>query len=664
MTRDATRGPAPSGPLGMSALFLATVLAVSVAGCAASGPSDAPDAGPAPGPAEEERPAEAEEVPSRSELMDRLEPLVRAGEHDRVVRLADSLYFTSRAAGERSDAVEALWWESRSLVTTGETATAAERLGELLERYPGSDRAAEAARELARARVELGDDPGAVVALLGHPDAVNDSALAVLRSAAAEMSISELRSVAEAHGGSGRGGAVVRAELAFALARADRDDEARDVASRVVDGEAEDDERQRARRVLDGTVEPWQGAFRVGVLVPTSGRLEQVGAGILDGMELAEATLASSPDRPALELDVTDAAGEPDLGSAVARFEEQGVVALVGGVRSSEIEALAEGRSGPGFTVVSPTATRMPERWPDVYTLWDAERRALDGARALGRWLGTEAAIGQVAALYPANETGERSLVAFRSGMAAGGGWLTAVSSYSTDTTDFQGPIDLIGAFDPRAVFVVADDPGTVLQLVPQLSYYGMRSTVVAGDPTWSEPEALRRLDPSVTQLRLVASLLDRGVEGSGWERFRSAYEREYRRGLGNNVLPALGHDALLLLGRAASDLSLPRSRALARRFSALADVEGATGVLRPRRTLGAVERRATVRGIRERTLAAVEGSDVVEWLEGAEQISDVQRRRRRSAALQAVRDAVERAEAPEGEAESGDGSVPRGGDR
>lgn len=672
MAYELTRGPAWSGPLGVCGRFLVPLVAILAAACASAGPTGDPEEAREPRPREEAGPAEPE-APSRSELMDRLDVLVRRGEDSRVVRLADSLYFTSRDAGETSDAVEALWREARSLARLGETRTAARRLEELLRTHPRSERRDEAALELATLRVALGDDPGAVGTLLDHPDAVDDSALAVLRTATSGMSIPELEDALGSVGTESPGGVVVRAELAFALARAGRSEAAREMASSVVDAGSEEPERRRARRVLDGAVEPIEGPPSIGVLVPMTGRLERVGGWILEGMRLAErgvlsSTVGSGPSGggsgadsgasapPAFELVVEDAAGAEGLSAAVARLEERGVVAIVGGVRSSDLRALSEGRSGPGLLIVSPTATRMTAVWPDVYTLWDARRRALDGARALGRWLSTEAGIGEAAALYPRGEAGARSLLAFRSGIAGGPGWLTASASYATDTTDFEGPIDLVGAFDPRAVFVVAASPNTVLQLAPQLSYYGMRSTVVAGDPTWAEPSALRRLEPSFTQLRLVASLLDRGVEGSGWERFRDAYERAQRRGLGNNVLPALGHDALLLLQRAAAGMSLPRPRALARRFAALAEIEGATGTLGPRRWEGTVERRATVRVVRERSLAPVEGAEVSEWLEGAERISDAQRRRRRSAALEAVREAVERSDAG-GDEGSGSGS-------
>lgn len=668
MTRDLTRGPARSGPLGVYGRILVSALGLIVAGCASVGPTT--DTGEQGEPPSEGARAPTEPpAPSRSELMDRLDALVRRGEHGRVVHLADSLYFASREAGETSDAEEVLWREAVSLVQLGDRVTAARRLAELLERYPRSDRRQEAALELAELRVALADDPGAAAVLVEHPDALTAEGLGLLRTATSAMSIAELRSAAEWGRPGGAGRAVVRTELAVALARAGRSEDARRVAREVVAGDAEASDRQRARRVLDGAIEPFEGPFRVGVLLPTSGRLERVGGWIVEGMRLAEEGLLAqppgSPDAaatsrtdaegsapPVFELVVEDAAEGGDLAGSVARLEERGVMAIIGGVRSSELRSLTEGRSGPGLLVVSPTATRMTGRWPDVYTLWDADRRALDGARALGRWLSAEAGIGESAALYPGGEAGARSLLAFRAGLAQGDGWLTASASYPSDTTDFQGSIDLVGSFDPRAVFVMAASSNTVLQLAPQLSYYGMRSTVVAGDPTWAAPAALRRLEPSFTQLRLVASLLDRGVAGSGWERFRSAYERAHRRGLGNNVLPALGHDALLMLQRAAAGLSLPRPRALARRFAAMEGVEGATGRLRPRPSQGTVERKATVRVVRERSLAPVEPEEVREWLEGAERIADAQRRRRRAAALEAVREAVQRAE------ESGEGGT------
>jgi ABC-type branched-subunit amino acid transport system substrate-binding protein len=562
-----------------------------------------------------------------------------AGRPAAAATLADSLYFTVRDRPDLAEvAAGALSAEAGALEAAGEPREAARRLEELLELYPR--RAGDAPRRLARLRHSLGEDPAVARVLLRHPGAVDDSARTLLRSAARSMSVAELEGVVDPRDpGEGEVAGMLLAELAVARARAGSPDAGREAARAALRTGAPAPERERARRVLDGGIGPREGPVRVGLLLPASGRFASVGDRLREGIELAvERHLP--PGGPGVELLEVDAARDgADPAAQLAELEERGVVAVVGPVRSAGLERLARAARAPGPAVLSPTATRELALSGFLFTLWQRQRRGLDAAAAVGRWTGEVIREGPVGAVYPDGEEGRSLLLAFRRGLAGSSAWIAAASPYRGDATTFRGPISSVSAFGPRAVFAPGGSTESVLQMAPQLSYYGVRAAVVAGGPEWSDPATLRRLEPSFSQFRVVAAFADRSDPESGWSRFKATYEKKYRKSLFGNMLPALGHDAMLLVLRALRDVRPARPRAVARRIGVLEGVEGATGTLTPDPGTGTVHRRVLVRALEERSLAPVSGERVRQWMAGAGRLETARARTRRARALQAVRE-------------------------
>lgn len=630
------RGPAGAGPLGasgaVSPLPAATLLAVLPA-IVAGGCASAPAAGPSPGP--EPPGEEAEPADDAPAALEGIRTAFREGRHREAALLADSLYFRLRhRPGHRVRAAEALRWEARALEAAGDIRQAAARLEEAIRLHPGGA-GTESVRRLARLRIRLGDDPGAVAALAEAPGAADDSSLVLLRRAARAMSVEEL---VEALESAGRAGSAVRgvllAELAVARARAGLESEARSAARRALEEGEEAPDMDRARAVLQGEIAP-AGPARVGLLLPETGRFEVVGDRIREGIDLA---LERDRDggRPPVELVVADIGSAP-VEELLGRLSEAGVSAVVGPTRSEVLSRAADGRGDPGLLLVSPTATRAPRPSPPaVLTLWDREEREVRAARRAGAWLGEVLYGGPVGAVYPRGELGRRLLLAFRGRLADSGVWMVASSPYPHDATTLEDPISAVSAFRPRAVFAPGVSSGSVLQMVPQLSYYGIRSAVVLGGPHWAEPSALRRLEPSFSQLRAVVTVVERG-EGTAWHSFETAYEMKYRKALGSNILPAMGHDAMLLVLRALEGTAPPRPRAVARRAAALGAVEGATGLLRPSADAGTVQRRTRVGRLEGGEVSPLTAADVRSWLEAASRLETARARSRRREALQAV---------------------------
>jgi ABC-type branched-subunit amino acid transport system substrate-binding protein len=583
--------------------------------------------------------------------------LLARGQADEAALLADSLYFAWRTRSGIADrAAEALWREAGVLGRQGRRHSAADRLRELLERYPESRERREAVRLLARLDVELVRDPSTARLLLSHPDAVDDSARAVLRTAAGNMSALELSAVLAgassdgppssraAGAGRPRDRAVLMAALARDLARSGRADSATRVASSVLEGTADGAEREVARAVASGGIRPRTEPLVIGAILTTSGRFAQVGAWLREGIDLALEE-ADSGRGPSVRIETQDEGDDPSVVPRLVRsLEEQGAVAIIGPVRSRALSDAAAARRDPGLLLLSPTATEALPRsldatYPGAYALWDRARRRVDAARDLGRWLGHEVGLGPSATLYAADGSGVDEALAYRAGLGSGSGTI-ASEPFDPDSTTFRGPIARVGAFEPRGVFVAGGDPSTVLQLAPQLSYYGTGDVLVAGGVTWSRPEVVRRLEPSPTQERIVATYLDWSDPHSGWESFRARYEKKYHKSLGNNVVPALGYDAAKLVLAALRGESVPHPRATSRAFARLSGLQGATGVLSPDVSRGSVARATLIRRLSDRRLVPAEPDSVRAWLDRSGFLAAAGLRRQRAVAREAVRKA------------------------
>lgn len=635
--RRAARPPGSAAAPGAAAVLAAAFLA---AGCATvGGGEDGPGEAPAPRdePAREAPAPEADRPPPVS--LDRARSLL-AAEPARALRLADSLYFSLRAGGGSELAPRALRLQVRAAAAIGDTAGAAGRLRELLELFPGAEASEGAALSLARLLRARTDDPGATATLLRH-GGDGEETKDVLRQAAGAMSVSELEEARELAGqaeATGSVRALVRAELAEARARAGRPEAARQAAREALASDPDPPDRRTAQSVLDGGIGPDRGPVRVALLLPEEGRYAAVARWIRQGVRIA---LEEGGSGPEVEVVARDLSGTSPA-DLMSELEREGVAAVLGPIRAGALAAAARARPEPGLLVVSPTAMRSPEGAPHAYALRDRQRQELDAAAALGRWLGAAVRPGPVGALYPEGELGRRSLLRFRRGLGeTGGGWLVASAAYDPDATTLRAPVTQVAAWRPEAVYAGAAGTSSLLQMAPQLAYYGVRAALVVGGPDWTRPGAVRRLDPAFTQFRVGTSFAPaEGGEDTARGGFRAAYETKHRTTLGDNVLPMLGHDSAMLLRRAAAAAVPPRPRALARAFGRLAEVDGATGTLSPDPASGTVRRRVRLRALEDRRLRPTGAGEAREWLRTAGRLEEAGARGRRARARRAVRDA------------------------
>jgi ABC-type branched-subunit amino acid transport system substrate-binding protein len=332
------------------------------------------------------------------------------------------------------------------------------------------------------------------------------------------------------------------------------------------------------------------------VLLPLSAPdpLPRYGELILEGARLAAARFEEETGRR-VELDVLDDGGDPARGAALVRAaEDGGGFGIVGPLLSDVLAEGAAARATPGFVLVSPTAADLPAQ-PNVFSLGTDEPSA---SAALARYA-VAAGLTRLAVLHPATAEHASKAKAFADAAADAGASVLLALAYDSGTTAFAVPLAAIGDAAPQALFVPAP-ARDVVQIAPQLGYYGLRagSLQVLGDEGWLEPETRRGVPAEFLEGTIVATPLRPWLDAGPGREFVERYEAAYRRTL-DNPFPGFGHDATLLLLAAAADASGPSG--VAARLPG-SRVEGATATL-------AVE---GGRLVRHPFLLRVRGGDVV----------------------------------------------------
>ncbi|MEN8144497.1 MAG: ABC transporter substrate-binding protein [Gemmatimonadota bacterium] len=477
-----------------------------------------------------------------------------------------------------------------------------------------ADADAAAVRGLVALRLALAEEPAAIGLLLRHADALEGERLELVRTAAGRMSAEEIAILTTLPSSDAASLSALRAELAFLLATTGRRREADSVAREVVNGEADGVDRDRAGRVLNGEVMASPTVFRIGVVLPQTGRLASVGQALLEGIRLAldDGRRGVAGPGPVELIVVDDSSSSDGAVRAVERLEQQGVSAILGPIRSDALATAARSRRYPGLLLLSPTATEAPLTGPKAYTLWSRKSRQGDVASAMGDWMTAVYGAQKLALLYPETTGSEIRLEAFEASVAAAGGEVIAARAFAPDSTTFGTEILELAQSEPDAVLVLTTSPRMVLQLGPQLAFYGLRTVLLAGGESWADPEVIRRLQPEFANYRVVATTVDRSSPDSAWKRFKLKYEDTYRKALPRNMFPGLGYDAMALIMAALPTDGTNRPGPLSRRLEKGQQSAAVTGRLTPVRQEALFSRAVVVRMLLDRRLVEpdLEGID------------------------------------------------------
>jgi branched-chain amino acid transport system substrate-binding protein len=313
----------------------------------------------------------------------------------------------------------------------------------------------------------------------------------------------------------------------------------------------------------------------LGVILPRTGAedLTIYADYVREGIELAVERFRGEGGRW-VELAVRDdSGGVAGAARATLDLESTGVHAIVGPLLGDAFAAIASSRTDTVLPILSPTASDLPSRSANAYSLNAIDRR---GAEALAEWAVRRGSTA-LAMLYPRDPAYAALASAFRAEAERIGARIVADIAYAPATTTFQADINTLRAARPAAVFVPAPER-QIRQLAPQLRYYGLTNVTVLGNEAWVSAEVLRTVAAGTLEGVVVATPMPPDSSLTGWADFVREYEARFRRTL-DNPYPALGYDAASLalegIRRAGG-----RREEVAVALRGIRDFRGATGLL------------------------------------------------------------------------------------
>jgi branched-chain amino acid transport system substrate-binding protein len=554
------------------------------------------------------------------EALQRAEADLEQGRLSEAVTAADSLYRAwSPDRSLASLANRALWLKARALEADGRLGEAGASLDLLLGRVEAGEIRDQAVSRLATLWAQTGES-GRAADLLLQTTTLNAPLLELLRDLVNELTLTQLRALAQLHAPDSNGAAVVHVQLAQLLIVEDQADSARRVARRALAANPDAPEREIATLIAESTGSLTERTVRIGAILPLSGRFGGVGQLLREGLQLAiEAYQDESQEAFDIQLLVRDDGSEPGRATTLlTELERQGVVAVIGPIGSESFAAALRARSNRRMLVISPTATEVLEPAENAYTLYDRERLDRDVAADLAEWVVRELRLRRTAVLYPSDPTGRATAGSFGTALRRGDLDLVASSAYNPDSTTFRAEIESLAQLEPEVVFVSAPNPQSVLTLAPQLFYYHLDHSIIIGNSAWADPAVLRRLARNDGDYRVLGMWVDRTSPGTPWQDFALDYERKYSKSLRDNILPALSYDAITLVLSALDQARLPIPAALSAFLSRGPELAGVTGRLRPDASTSTIGRRTQIRMLYDGQLVRPDRARLLAWLDQA----------------------------------------------
>lgn len=432
---------------------------------------------------------------------------------------------------------------------------------------------------LASALARLGDDEEAARVALDATTNEESSFLeagkGVLRDALPNLTAEALSGLASSTEASHPLLDLVAAEASVAFYLEGDEDRAREWARRALRGTLDDRERTRARAVLTGDREELLGRPVVlGAMLPgaeASPTLQQYGAWILEGIEVAIEEQAQNIDRP-LQLEVAETGGRAEGGlDAIRRLEDSGVVGVVGPLLEGALSEAAEGR-GEAFPLISPTAFSGADL-DGVLSLTGPDLMGAEMVASYAWDMGLERTV----VIRPGTPEAELEASEFIRAFQSLGGIVSRDIVYAPGGTFFQKELQEAEAILPDGVFLPLP-AADVRVLAPQITYYGLDTLgiQVLGTTGWASEEVLGEVDSRHTDGVIAATTLSHDDETVGFDRFRRAYESLHQKTLRSQI-PGLGYDAASLLLEALKD-GRTSPGGLRDALDGIRDFPGATG--------------------------------------------------------------------------------------
>jgi ABC-type branched-subunit amino acid transport system substrate-binding protein len=282
--------------------------------------------------------------------------------------------------------------------------------------------------------------------------------------------------------------------------------------------------------------------YRIGVVLPLSGKYQVYGESTLHGIECAAGIFSPCEAPIKAELVIKDDAGLPDR--AAAAVEELAtrdkVNIIIGPLSSSSVEAAARKAQELQVPLISLSQKEGVTGIGDF--IFGISLTAAAQVNTIAEWATKTKKLKTFSIIYPLNTYGQTYKQLFTSAVSNAKGRVVSVNSYGETTLDFTGLFEK-GIVKADAMFI-PDSYRAVGYIASYLPAEGGDRTQLLGVNRWNNPELAELAGDAVEGAVFVDGFFDSSRSPSV-QKFVGAFREAY--GLAPTILESQGFDAARL---------------------------------------------------------------------------------------------------------------------
>lgn len=293
--------------------------------------------------------------------------------------------------------------------------------------------------------------------------------------------------------------------------------------------------------------------FKVGVLVPLTGRYEKHGQEILDGVKCAVGFEGLCGEFTGVQLIVKESGFTPfQVRQAVEDLVNDGVVAIIGplsGSLSIEAGIAASEKGVPIFPITQ--KTNLMAQGGMIFQVGIQPHQQIEALVEQAMNKGHKS----FGVFYPDNDYGKKMTQLFEDEVHKRNGKITAKASYRRRAPDPYAQVrklkDSLGRLDPLSgglgfdALFIPDSYTSINALVGALEFNGIRGVPLLGTTGWNDPS----LKPEISEKfpgSFFVDLYDGTSNAGDVKNFREKFMQSFARY--PRVLEAYGYDIMMLI--------------------------------------------------------------------------------------------------------------------
>ncbi len=338
-------------------------------------------------------------------------------------------------------------------------------------------------------------------------------------------------------------------------------------------------DEEEAREARGEELEEDRESFTVGLILPLTGELSNFGQAVLEGALVARDRFEDEYPL-AIEFLLLDNRENYHTGSVRAieiaqELRTEGVSAVIGPLTTPSVVATALTLAPDSILILSPTSSvfDLPRVAPNTFSL-NTPSPSL--SREIARFAVLDMNMSRFAILYPADIYGLVMTEAFIEEVEEMGGRIMITRSFSPEQTTFEDEIKTVAVYEPDALFIPARSED-VIQIAPQIPYYGTAGILLLGADGWNYEDVARKAGAYVEGVYFTDSFLPASPD-LDYQDFAIPYIERYRKE--PTRIAGWGYDALAMIVEAYLEGG-GDPPALLRAFRSADEMQGATAVYR-----------------------------------------------------------------------------------